>query len=119
MAEEVEKHPIKFAEVHPEFGRWVVEVTPAEPFSLALSGDADKVLESMKTRRQFLNQLLEKRSAKVVSMSSFPTLGEGDFFESECDRLNSLRGKDSYSDMNALTESAYAPDELIQTHNRF
>ncbi len=83
MVEEIEKNSCEVGVFHPEYGSWVVEGTPAEPYTLSLSGKADEVLDSLKNRRKFLNEMLEKKNAKIVSMPAFPSLGEGDFFDSD------------------------------------
>lgn len=62
---------------HAEYGRWMVEATPREPFG-GYSTELLKVERSMRLRRQRLLSML--RSDEIIpTIPTFPLMGVGDF----------------------------------------
>eukprot|EP00948_MAST-09A_sp_MAST-9A-sp1_P002264 g2264.t1 len=104
---------------HPEYGEWMIEGTPAQPYGNYVS-DLLKVEYNMSLRRRTLNASLRKhlknenqenreKDIKLVGLSctSFPLLGVGDFTVP------------SYKPNGPVALSKYVPDECINRHPRF
>lgn len=65
---------------HPEYGRYMLEATPATPFT-GLPSDLLKIQASMETRRTIAKKIL-KANEIPLTVTSFPRLGApGQFTE--------------------------------------
>jgi glutamate--cysteine ligase catalytic subunit len=92
---------------HPEYGRYMMESTPAIPYRHDVK-DLLCVERDMIARRKQAEVLLKKEEY-LVTMGNFPRLGCPDSFADE--NLSSLT--------NEASKSRYFPDEFINTHPRF
>ena len=67
-----------------EFGGWMYEVIPKEPFKLA---DINLIENSITSLYQYLN--IKNSPDKFLSLSSFPLLGVGNYYIEEQNSINS------------------------------
>ncbi|SCU77650.1 LAFA_0A02718g1_1 [Lachancea sp. 'fantastica'] len=91
---------------HPEYGRFMIEATPARPFAgFALQ----YVEENMARRREVAEQKLHSRGAQLLSLAVFPRMGCPDFTD-----ISQV-----WSSRNSASRSLYLPDQVINRHARF
>eukprot|EP00800_Vazella_pourtalesii_P017771 TRINITY_DN5543_c1_g1_i2.p1 TRINITY_DN5543_c1_g1~~TRINITY_DN5543_c1_g1_i2.p1 ORF type:complete len:202 (+),score=49.18 TRINITY_DN5543_c1_g1_i2:109-714(+) len=92
----------------PEFGDYMLEGLPFEPFSSELS-QLLGVEEFLKSRRQSLSEALSAVNPNIVplSISTFPRLG--------CDRFTEPPAATS----GEINKSVFIPDDMINTHTRY
>lgn len=64
---------------HPEYGRWMIEGTPREPYG-GYTVDLRRVEDNMRLRRKRLAAVL-RDTELAVSMPAFPLMGVGDYTE--------------------------------------
>mmetsp|Transcript_4773 Transcript_4773/g.7223 ORF Transcript_4773/g.7223 Transcript_4773/m.7223 type:complete len:774 (+) Transcript_4773:57-2378(+) len=98
---------------HPEYGAWMVEATPRNPFS-GYAADLLRVERNMRLRRKrILSVLLPNEIAPTVTC--LPTMGVLGF-ASNCKDVNS----DNLPPLHgAIANSKYIPDCIINPHPRF
>lgn len=94
---------------HPEYGRYMLEGTPARPYSLD-PRDLLGVELDMVARRQQAEALLRPGEV-IVAMGNFPRLGCPDAFADESVPASSLTSESS--------RSLFFPDQFISNHPRF
>jgi len=90
---------------HPEYGRFMVEATPARPYDGTIAG----LLEpepNMEKRREIAAKYLDPGES-LLSITSYPLLGVGKFVDSK----ESVKGP--------ATKSLFLPDDVINLHPRF
>lgn len=95
----------------PEYGSFMIEATPGEPYGDRTS-DLLLVEDNMRLRRAILEAHL-RPGEKIVTLGSFPRLGAGDFVHEP-----SAQGKPLTSG-GPVAASAYVPDAVINPHPRF
>lgn len=91
---------------HPEYGRYMLEATPARPYT----GDFDDILRvegNMLARRRIAKSSMEPREYPVT-LTSYPRLGAPGQFT-----------KPFFEPKGAASRSLFLPDEIINTHVRF
>ncbi|KAI9295415.1 GCS-domain-containing protein [Neoconidiobolus thromboides FSU 785] len=89
----------------PEYGRYMLEGTPGSPYEGSVS-DLLKVEDNMKLRRKTAMEFM-KGGETLISLTSFPKLGSGDFLEPH------------HEPNGASSRSLFVPDEIINPHARF
>jgi len=95
---------------HPEYGAWMVESTPAEPYS-GFTADLRRVETNMRARRaRLLAALREDEIAPTVVV--FPMLGVPGT------AVDEATGRD-FPVGGPYAQSALVPDEVINPHPRF
>lgn len=100
-----EEHNVSF---HPEYGRFMIEATPARPYSYY----AGEFVEfNMQQRRRLAEFELNQYSPNIVplTLTVFPRMGCPDFLNID----NPWRAK------NCASRSLFLPDEVINKHARF
>ncbi|KAF9996985.1 hypothetical protein BGZ65_007429, partial [Modicella reniformis] len=91
---------------HPEYGRYMLEGTPGEPY-MGLPRDLLAVEGNMKLRRQLARKFM-KPSEIPITFTSYPRLGcLGEFVEPHHDPHG------------PAARSLFVPDEIINAHARF
>lgn len=88
----------------PEFGRWMIESTPGEPYE-GLDGVL-AVEKQLQLRRARLQAAL-KSNELAPTVTAFPLLGVGDFSEP------------AFPTQGPVLDSLFVPDEAIFPHPRF
>lgn len=91
-------------EWQPEYGAWMVEAVPKNPYGSYIS-DLLNVEKSMQLRRKRLHQVLRANEV-APTISNFPMLGVSSY-----DHAQNLRGE--------IANSEYVSDEIINPHPRF
>src|SRR5262249_40171979 len=89
----------------PEYGQFMVESTPSQPYGSSVD-DMARVEENMCNRRNMASRHLNKDES-LVCITSYPMLGAGDFV----DPPYLARGESSHG--------LFLPDEIINPHIRF
>lgn len=79
--------------------------TPGKPYGSSLN-DLIQVESNMKLRREIVKKHLEKNEV-LVTLTSFPRLGQGQFLEPHHEPIGSI------------SRSLFVPDEIINPHERF
>lgn len=97
-------HNVSF---HPEYGRYMIETTPAKPFTGEFS-ELLKVEDNMKTRRDIARKNMNDNEVPLT-ITCYPMLGVGQF----CDPYTAPGMS------NPASRSFFLPDEMINTHVRF
>lgn len=97
--------------VQPEFGSWMIEAVPANPYEF--NGDPFQVLRNMDLRRAKINSLCREGDV-LFAGTAFPLLGVGDYFVP-----NSNRKYDPEIKKNPYSRSQFVHDEIITDHPRF
>ncbi|KAI8320377.1 GCS-domain-containing protein [Martensiomyces pterosporus] len=97
--------PVLEALWRPEFGRYMIEGTPGQPYRSTVS-DLANVEANMKRRREIVTELLNDNEV-LLTVGSYPVLGSGDFFEPQ----HKANGQ--------FSQSLFLPDEVINPHPRF
>ncbi|CUS20734.1 LAQU0S01e13454g1_1 [Lachancea quebecensis] len=91
---------------HPEYGRYMIEATPARPYTGFMN---NYVEENMSERRAIVDSKLEPRGVELLSLAAFPRMGCPDFTD-----LSNV-----WDHHNSASRSLYLPDEIINRHARF
>ncbi|CEP63629.1 glutamate--cysteine ligase LALA0_S08e06986g [Lachancea lanzarotensis] len=91
---------------HPEYGRFMIEATPARPFT---GVDLQYVEENMASRREVAERKLGARGIELLSLAVFPRMG--------CEGFTDVR--QVWSSHNSASRSLYLPDQVINRHARF
>ncbi|SCU90401.1 LANO_0D08614g1_1 [Lachancea nothofagi CBS 11611] len=94
------------ASFHPEYGRFMIEATPAEPYRGFVN---QYVEENMAQRRALAEGKLRERGADLLSLAVFPRMG--------CPGFTDV--PQVWSSHNAASRSLYLPDQVINRHARF
>jgi len=106
-----------------EFGSWMVEAVPTKPYNLPISknclNESRAAFVSLMRRRNEMNERLQYKDLCMLTIPSFPNLGDGDFFDSEDPDLQDLAGRSDFSSVNPASQSKYILDKLANPHNRF
>lgn len=104
-------HRLEGCTWHPEYGSWMVEATPRQPFS-GYAADLVRVERNMRLRRKRVLSVL--RPGEVApTMTCFPLMGVGDYIAAP---HNAAAG---YHVRGPVANSAYVPDVIINPHPRF
>jgi len=90
----------------PEYGRYMIEVTPFGPYSHRFENILD-VEDNMEKRREEAKRYL-KKNEYMVGYSSFPLMGAVEEFT-----------QPGYKAGGCFANSRYLPDEIINEHIRF
>jgi glutamate--cysteine ligase catalytic subunit len=90
----------------PEYGRFMIEGTPGEPYTVDVKGIL-KVESNMRNRRKLVQSQLQN-DEEILSISNFPILGAYEHFTTP-----------EMKTMGPIANSAYISDDLINTHIRF
>eukprot|EP00752_Nemacystus_decipiens_P010042 g8955.t1 len=134
-------HRLEGCTWHPEYGSWMVEATPRQPFS-GYAADLVRVERNMRLRRKRILSVL--RPGEVApTMTCFPLMGVGDFVSpSDADGDTPLDAPTAVTDIKMpsasslprhgapgdsskwhvrgpVANSAYIPDAVINPHPRF
>lgn len=99
--------------LQPEYGKWMIEVVPRDPFKLE---EVDSVQKSVSCLYKFLTDRVGKES--ILSISSFPTLGVGDFYY---EKTKFVMDEDRIYNVyeNPFSKSEFFKDVCINSHPRF
>ncbi len=89
----------------PEFGRFMVEATPAKPYG-GFSGDLRMVEANMRLRRKMISAVLQENE-RFALLTGFPLMGVGSFADTDAQ----IRGP--------IADSDYIVDDVIGAHPRF
>ncbi|OMH85297.1 Glutamate-cysteine ligase catalytic subunit [Zancudomyces culisetae] len=89
----------------PEYGDFMIEGTPGEPYGSNLK-DLLTVEKSMQYRRNRANSELKKNQA-ALSITAYPKMGQGDWISPH------------YEAGGKYAQSLFIPDEVINPHPRF
>lgn len=100
------EHPEPDVVFHPEYGRYMLEATPGQPFTGEFA-DLVKVEENMKKRRKLAKEIM-KPSEFPLTVASYPLLGVGEDFTDP-----------PYAADGSASKSLFLPDQIINTHVRF
>ncbi|CAM9102480.1 unnamed protein product, partial [Hapterophycus canaliculatus] len=129
--EKASLHRLEGCTWHPEYGNWMVEATPRQPFS-GYAADLVRVERNMRLRRKRILSVL--RPGEVApTMTCFPLMGVGDFVaapaappcpplsEMPCSPLHTggAGGASKWHVRGPVANSAYVPDIIINPHPRF
>lgn len=91
---------------HPEYGRYMVEATPAEPFNGNSLDDYLYVEKNMNKRREVSSDELPN-NVRPVTLTTFPRMGCGNFTSPTTKPIG------------PASQSLFLPDEIINRHVRF
>ncbi|EMG45597.1 GCS1 Glutamate--cysteine ligase [Candida maltosa Xu316] len=91
---------------HPEYGRFMIESTPARPYDGNSISDYLYVEKNMVTRREICQDNLP-REIRLLTFTSFPRMG--------CNVFTSPPAKPN----GVASQSLFLPDEIINRHVRF
>ena len=91
---------------HPEYGRFMIESTPAKPYDGNLFLDYLYVEQNMKDRRDVCQENVPE-SIKLLTLTTFPRMG--------CNNFTSPPAKPN----GPASQSLFLPDEIINRHARF
>ena len=89
----------------PEYGRYMVEATPARPYG-GYTADLRMVEPNMRLRRQMVQQLLQPYEY-IMTLTAFPLLGVGRY------------STPAAAPYGPIARSLYIADEVIGPHPRF
>ncbi|KAJ2787681.1 glutamate--cysteine ligase [Coemansia interrupta] len=89
----------------PEFGRYMIEGTPGQPYNSTVA-ELTNVEANMKKRRDIVTRLMRDNET-ILAVGSYPELGSGDFLEPP----HKANGE--------FSRSLFLPDEVINPHPRF
>ncbi|TID29679.1 hypothetical protein CANINC_001798 [Pichia inconspicua] len=92
---------------HPEYGRFMLEATPLNPYDGTLISDYFKVEENMHKRRFLALEETSDSNVYPLTLTTYPLMGVDDF----CSPPTQPKGNAS--------KSLFLPDELINKHVRF
>ncbi|KAG7660450.1 GSH1 [[Candida] subhashii] len=91
---------------HPEYGRFMLEATPAKPYDGDELSDYVYVETNMKFRRQISEAELPE-NVKPLTITSYPLMGIGNFTSPIAKPIG------------PASQSLFLPDEIINRHARF
>ncbi|QEU62538.1 Gsh1 [Kluyveromyces lactis] len=95
---------------HPEYGRFMLEATPAKPYK---DFEGAEVERNMQMRRAVAEQKLKKFNdvnlVTPLSLAVFPRMGRDNF----------TNLKNPWDHKNSASRSLFLPDEIINRHARF
>jgi len=111
VLQEPERRDASTAETlwRPEYGAFMVEGTPGQPYTSSCP-QFRRVEPNMKLRRQQVEALL-KPNERILSITSYPMMGVGDFTDPP--PVDWTPGSGQYA------RSIFIPDEIINPHERF
>lgn len=92
---------------HPEYGRFMLEATPLNPYDGTLLKDYLKVENNMHTRRILAIKEINSEKVYPLTLTTFLLMGVDDF----CSPSVPAKGSSS--------KSLFLPDEIINKHVRF
>lgn len=92
---------------HPEYGRFMLEATPLNPYDGTLIDDYLKVEDNMHRRRALAIKEIQSDHVYPLTLTSFPLMGVNDF----CSPSTPAKG--------SASKSLFLPDEIINKHVRF
>lgn len=92
---------------HPEYGRFMLEATPLNPYNGENLQDYLYVEKNMSVRRGVAHAEMSDKEVHPFTLTSFPTMGMGDFTYP------------SATPKGPSSESLFLPDEVINKHVRF
>lgn len=92
---------------HPEYGRFMLEATPNEPYNGEILNQYLYVEKNMKDRRDVANVALEDSTIVPITVTAYPLMGVGEFTSP----ISKPTGNAS--------RSLFLPDEIINRHVRF
>lgn len=104
--EELEFCKAHNASFHAEYGRYMVEATPAEPYRGQVN---DYVEKNMRERRAIVEKHFKERGIELLSLAAFPRMG--------CEEFTNI--EHPWDHHNEASRSLYLPDEIINRHARF
>lgn len=94
----------------------MVEAVPLKPYTIYdVNGPID-ALSSLINRRKKINYQINTKTFVIVSLSSFPNLGNGDFFFTNKSELYSVK---DFEKRNEASRSRMILDEMTNPHPRF
>lgn len=91
---------------HPEYGRFMLEATPAAPYNGTVLSDYNTVEPNMLCRREIAREHLPK-DIVPLTLTAFPRMGLGEFTSPAAEANG------------AASQSLFLPDEIINRHVRF
>lgn len=92
---------------HPEYGRYMIEVTPLHPFSVRSLCDFVEVERNMILRRKVASSELADPTIVPMTLTAFPRMGCANFTYPEAIANG------------PASQSLFLPDEIINRHVRF
>lgn len=92
---------------HPEYGRFMLEATPLNPYDGTSIKDYFKVEENMHLRRQLALEELAESQVYPLTLTTYPLMGVEDF----CYPSTASKG--------GASKSLFLPDQIINKHVRF
>ena len=92
---------------HPEYGRFMLEATPLNPYDGTLLKDYLNVEDNMHKRRQLALEEIESPDVYPLTLTAYPLMGVEDF----CSPSSMVNG--------SASKSLFLPDEIINKHVRF
>lgn len=92
---------------HPEYGRFMLEATPLNPYDGTSLGDYFKVENNMHRRRFLAIKEIQSENVYPLTLTAFPLMGVDDF----CSPSTLPKG--------CASKSLFLPDEIINKHVRF
>jgi len=102
--------PSKSANFLPEYGRFMIEATPSRPYG-GFTADLRMVEQNMRIRRAQIQSLLQP-CERLITLTSFPLMGVGDFaFCEPAGPCAPVQG--------SVADSDYITDTIIGAHPRF
>jgi glutamate--cysteine ligase catalytic subunit len=99
-----------------EFGSWMVEAVPLKPYTIYDVNGPINALSSLIKRRKLINYEINTKSFFIASLSSFPNLGNGDFFFS---KNNEFLAVENFEENNNASKSSMILDAMTNPHPRF
>jgi glutamate--cysteine ligase catalytic subunit len=116
--EETVKHlPLCGVSWQLEYGSWMVETVPREPFG-GFASELLLVEKSMQLRRKRLHSVLNKNEI-APSISNFPLLGCAGLPHARDEKDSSTSGNSKRDKLYAVAKSKYVKDAVINPHPRF
>jgi glutamate--cysteine ligase catalytic subunit len=98
------RHKVNF---HPEYGRFMLEATPLEPYNGDSLGQYLSVEDNMAARRLVADIALADSSIVPITITAYPLMGVGAFTSPAATANGSA------------SRSLFLPDEIINRHVRF
>ena len=108
----------------PEFGSWMVEAVPAQPYqSLVDPSELLSCEEKIHKRRHILDSFFREKGFLIASMTNVPSLGTPGHGMC-CPEVNNkvkdlLEKEQDMSSLNPASESSFVLDSMINPHPRF
>ncbi|GMM27495.1 glutamate--cysteine ligase [Martiniozyma asiatica (nom. inval.)] len=92
---------------HPEYGRFMLEATPLDPYNGNSLSDYLSVEDNMTKRRILAKEEISNANVVPLTLTTYPMMGVGDF----CFPSAKVNGSSS--------KSLFLPDDIINKHVRF